>query len=72
MQGGYAPAAGGYQAPASPSYQAPAAPASPAYQAPAAPGPAGVSSYQRRSDAPAQPASVQGFGAPAPEDDLPF
>ena len=54
--GGYQPAAqGGYNS----GYQAPAAPAS-GFQAPP------VSGYQRRTDAPAQP-------APAPtEDDLPF
>ena len=68
--GGYAPAGGGYQAPAqaggyqapsyqTPSYQAPAGPAAPA---------GGGGGYQRRTDAPAAP----DFGAPAQDDDLPF
>ena len=65
QQGGYATQA--YQAP---SYQAPQAPASPAYQAPAAPGPA-AGGYQKRDLSQPAPAAPD-FGAPAPEDDLPF
>lgn len=67
-QGGYQQPQGGYQAPSyqSPSYQAPAAPA-----APASPQQEG---YRRRDPsaaaAPAAPAAD--FGAPAPDDDLPF
>ena len=65
LQGGYQ---GGYQAPSyqSPTYQAPAAPAAPA-------GPQ-QEGYRRRDPsaaaAPAAPAAD--FGAPAPDDDLPF
>ena len=67
-QGGYQQPQGGYQAPSyqSPSYQAPAGPAAPA-------GPQ-QEGYRRRDPsaaaAPAAPAAD--FGAPAPDDDLPF
>ena len=54
-----------YQSPAAPAYQAPAP--APAYQAPSGPAQDG---YRRRDAAPA-PAAPD-FGAPAPDDDLPF
>ena len=69
-QGGYQPAAqGGYQQPAQGGFQQPSQGSYRGYQAPPTAPAAGVSSYQRRSDAPAAPAMPE----PAPaEDDLPF
>ena len=70
-QPGYGAPAQGYQQPAAPGYQAPSyqAPA-PAYQAPAAPAQDG---YRRREAAAPAPAPAPAdFGAPAPDDDLPF
>ena len=66
------PAQGGYQAQSGPSYQAPAQGGG--YQAPAYQPPVQSGGYQRRDAAPAPaPAPApQDFGAPAPDDDLPF
>ena len=57
-----------YQAPAAPAYQASAYQA-PSYQAPAPAAPA-QDGYRRRE--PVQAPSAPDFGAPAPDDDLPF
>ena len=67
-QGGYQQPQGGYQAPSyqSPSYQAPAAPAAPA-------GPQQEGYRCRVPSAAAAPAApAADFGAPVPDDDLPF